>query len=207
MVRYSHSTCTHFHLWFLLCSWRTRLISRCWYFVTAGMISDPTESSILPWLSIILSYIFTGFWVLPIFWISKPINSIWFQVSMFMFTSSHSHVCHTLVMLARILHLWHLMRPKNNEKEVVAGTSVRWFETIIMSNLIYHRSPADTQPLSQLISRLIADFLFSIVLEILFLFQVGMTFVGVNQGTSSLHDDHFLMHLCRRYVLPSCHTS
>ena len=45
------------------------------------MVSDPSESGILPWLGIILSYTFTGFWVLPIFWISKPINSIWFQVS------------------------------------------------------------------------------------------------------------------------------
>lgn len=46
-----------------------------------GVVSDPSESGILPWLGVILSYIFTGFWVLPIFWISKPINSIWFQVS------------------------------------------------------------------------------------------------------------------------------
>ena len=49
--------------------------------VSTGVISDPSESGILPWLGVILSYTFTGFWVLPIFWISKPINSIWFQVS------------------------------------------------------------------------------------------------------------------------------
>ena len=34
------------------------------------------------------------------------------------------------------------------------------------------RSAVDNQPLSQLISRLIADFLFSVVMEALFLFQV-----------------------------------
>ena len=50
------------------------------FFFVTGIISNPSESGILQWLGTILSYIFNGFWVLPVFWISKPINSIWFQV-------------------------------------------------------------------------------------------------------------------------------
>ena len=46
-----------------------------------GVISDPSQSGALDWLGTILWYMFTGLWVLPVFWISKPINSIWFQVN------------------------------------------------------------------------------------------------------------------------------
>jgi etoposide-induced 2.4 mRNA len=41
--------------------------------------SPPSESHLLQWLATILHYLFTGLWVLPVFWISKPINVIWFQ--------------------------------------------------------------------------------------------------------------------------------
>lgn len=53
----------------------------CLSLIPTGIISDPSQSGILQWLGTILSYVFTGFWVLPVFWISKPINSIWFQVN------------------------------------------------------------------------------------------------------------------------------
>jgi etoposide-induced 2.4 mRNA len=44
------------------------------------VISSPaTESHLLHWLATFLHYLFTGLWVLPVFWISKPINVIWFQ--------------------------------------------------------------------------------------------------------------------------------
>ncbi|CAI7997609.1 Etoposide-induced protein 2.4 homolog [Geodia barretti] len=44
------------------------------------VISSPaTESHLLQWLATFLHYLFTGLWVLPVFWISKPINVIWFQ--------------------------------------------------------------------------------------------------------------------------------
>lgn len=47
-----------------------------------SIISSPaSESNLLQWLSTILQYMFTGFWVLPVFWMSKPINGMWFQVS------------------------------------------------------------------------------------------------------------------------------
>ena len=55
----------------------------CSTLVIVGVIGDPSESGVLSWLGTILWYIFTGFWVLPIFWISKPINSIWFMVCRF----------------------------------------------------------------------------------------------------------------------------
>ena len=42
--------------------------------------SPATESHLLQWLATFLQYLFTGLWVLPVFWISKPINVIWFQV-------------------------------------------------------------------------------------------------------------------------------
>ena len=44
-----------------------------------GIIGDPSKSGVMTSMGTVLWYIFTGFWVLPIFWISKPINSIWFQ--------------------------------------------------------------------------------------------------------------------------------
>lgn len=50
------------------------------YITCAGLISDPSESGVLQSMSTILRYTFTGLWVLPVFWVSKPINSIWYQV-------------------------------------------------------------------------------------------------------------------------------
>lgn len=33
------------------------------------------------WMGPFLSYLFSAFWVLPLYWLSKPLNSLWYQVS------------------------------------------------------------------------------------------------------------------------------
>lgn len=168
--------------------------------VATGIISDPSESGILPWLGVILSYTFNGFWVLPIFWISKPINSIWFQVSFgrgggwLHRLCSRDHLyevhvrrrrhflalCLTINFVIgynynyRTLLRWCLMNLRNSRNKLIRGMYLYVHLILRHCVKISHpcRSAVDSQPLSQLISRLIADFLFSVVMEALFLFQV-----------------------------------
>lgn len=33
------------------------------------------------WMGPFLSYLFSAFWVLPLYWLSKPLNSLWYQVN------------------------------------------------------------------------------------------------------------------------------
>ena len=33
------------------------------------------------WMGPFLSYLFSAFWVLPLYWLSKPLNSLWYQAS------------------------------------------------------------------------------------------------------------------------------
>ena len=34
----------------------------------------------------LLSYLFSAFWVLPLYWLSKPLNSLWYQVNVISFS-------------------------------------------------------------------------------------------------------------------------
>lgn len=116
-----------------------------------GIISDPSQSGILQWLSTILWYLFTGFWVLPVFWISKPINSIWFQD--------------------------------------IASTVFQETEKQKQSKKKRTKTQQASQSLSQSISRFIADLLFSVFMELLFLVQamlVGLV-PGVGGALSVFH--------------------
>jgi hypothetical protein len=42
--------------------------------------SETTQSLMWKWMVPALSYIFRAFWVIPLFWITKPLNSLWYQV-------------------------------------------------------------------------------------------------------------------------------
>lgn len=36
------------------------------------------------WMGPLLSYLFSALWVLPLFWLSKPLNSLWYQVTFYL---------------------------------------------------------------------------------------------------------------------------
>jgi hypothetical protein len=38
------------------------------------------EGGVASQVGYLLWYLFAGLWVLPLFWISKPLNAFWFQV-------------------------------------------------------------------------------------------------------------------------------
>ena len=78
-------------------------------FFLTGIISNPSESGILQWLGTILSYIFNGFWVLPVFWISKPINSIWFQVKWAIIDFNPSHIYSTISKKGSVFFLFYVV--------------------------------------------------------------------------------------------------
>lgn len=42
--------------------------------------SSSQHSNVWFWMGPALSYVFGALWVLPLFWLSKPLNSLWFQV-------------------------------------------------------------------------------------------------------------------------------
>ncbi|XP_064395122.1 etoposide-induced protein 2.4 homolog [Halichondria panicea] len=93
-----------------------------------SFVRGSSDSEDVSLLGLVTWYMFTGLWVLPVFWISKPINSIWFQdIASAAFKGSNQ-------------------RSKTKKSE-------------------------SSSSLSQSISRLIADLLFSIVIELLFLIQ------------------------------------
>lgn len=115
-----------------------------------GMVSNSSESGILAWLGTILWYTFTGFWVMPLFWISKPINSIWFQD--------------------------------------IASTAFE--ERTKQRQTKSRRTKAEAaSSLTLTISRFIADLLFSVVLEMLFLMQAMLVGLlpAVGSALSVLH--------------------
>ena len=93
---------------------------------------SPSETGIFKWLTTVLWYVFTGFWVLPLSWISKPINTIWFM---------------------DIASATYEANQKNKDRRKAKPKSI----------------------LSQGVSVFIADMLFSLVLELLFLVQ-GLMF-------------------------------
>ena len=55
----------------------------------------------LEWLESIISYIFTGLWMLPMFVITTPINNLWFRV-WFIYLSIHLSICLSIYLCACI---------------------------------------------------------------------------------------------------------
>ncbi|XP_031566522.1 etoposide-induced protein 2.4 homolog [Actinia tenebrosa] len=116
--------------------------------------SSTHHSSVWYWMGPALSYVFGALWVLPLFWLSKPLNSLWFQeIADSAYRKNRG----------RPLGLVHISR----------GESV-----------------------SSYVSRSIADFAFSVLLQAFFLIQ-GML-VGFLPVLGPLAS---LIHMCLLYSL------
>nr|CAD7264100.1 unnamed protein product [Timema shepardi] len=130
--------------------------------------SPSTGKSVWRWLSLCLSCTFGVFWVLPLFLLSKIVNSLWFQSA------------NALVVLSST--------PEDGEIEVRISD---------IADSAYRYSRGRPQLLSS-VSKLIADTLFSILVQALFLVQglvVSMLPIVV------LSDLLSLLHMCMLYSL------
>ena len=47
--------------------------------------STTSQNVVWNWMAPALSYIFRAFWVIPLFWLTKPLNNLWYQVTIEMF--------------------------------------------------------------------------------------------------------------------------
>ena len=46
------------------------------------LLTGKRESPVWLWIEPIMSYTFGSLWVIPLFWLSKILNSLWFLVSL-----------------------------------------------------------------------------------------------------------------------------
>ena len=45
------------------------------------------------WMGPFLSYLFSALWVLPLYWLSKPLNSLWYQVIIIIMANLDGTTC------------------------------------------------------------------------------------------------------------------
>lgn len=55
--------------------------------------SETAQNLMWKWMVPALSYIFRAFWVIPLFWLTKPLNSLWYQVSISCYKEKAINVC------------------------------------------------------------------------------------------------------------------